>query len=222
MTRAISLSVAVVILVTVCFTFKQMATDSAPSARLLRVKPGELFGGDLKRIESLFEQSTGCVELEAPEGEFWLRIEKQVWLEGKKRDNATSNQRIRVQNPKLLVFSYKGFEENKDKTLLHVKVGLLADLHGGSTTHQLELPPLKKPETKLNLSLSKHLAKLDGPMELKAGQPLIVFAFCEEDIVEGHQPRERPTGELIEDQVKLASRAVAFVVSWEEMKSDEK
>ena len=115
-----------------------------------------------------------------------------------------------------MTFSFNGFEEEKDRTILRVSVGLVADLHGGSSRGKMKLPAIKKPEAKFDLIKSTSCAKLDGSLELKTGQPAMVFAFCEEDIVDGH-PRQRQPNESIEDQVKLASRAVAFVVSWEEI-----
>ena len=222
MTRNVRLGIAVVIAVIVCFTtvFNQMSANPVPGSRLLKVKPGELFTGDLKRIEFLFDQHTGCLEIEPPDGEFLLKVQQRIWFNGEERKHGESYQQSQVKKPTLLTFSFKGFEEEKDGTILRVGVALLADL-GRSSRGRMVLPKIKKPEVKFFLSMSTSIAKLDGPLELKAGQPAMVFAFCEEDIVDGH-PRRQQTKESIEDQVKRASRAVAFVVSWEEIKADEK
>jgi hypothetical protein len=224
MTRKTKLGTAFVVVTLIgCFAvYNHIRATPTVGERVLKVKPAELFIGDLKRIESLFDLSTGCVELEGPDGEFSLKVENQVWLNGEERKHGPWGFERAVQKPKLLTFSFKGFEEEKDHSALLVNVGLLAESGGTSNRARLKLPPIKKPEAKFLVSTSTSFAKLSEPLELKAGQPAMVFAFCVEDVVEGQQPRERKPSESIEDQVKLASRAVAFVVSWEEVKTGDK
>lgn len=80
MTRNLRLGIAAVIVVIVCFTmvFNQMSANPAPGPRLLKVKPGELFTGNLKRNPS-------------KTGSSWPAARWRLWCPGKRFKVMESN-----------------------------------------------------------------------------------------------------------------------------------
>lgn len=174
--------------------------------RVLRVSPSDLFSGAVKRLQPHFDfESTGCVEVQAPEGQ--LSVEVEVWKKGKP-------ERARLTVPasamtKYVSVSLKQVTRGNEAKLLLMESVIEGEGYVCSPTEFV------LPEGRHELvPYTRHLSRTE---DLDAGERVSIWAYMLRR-PEPHKPSVVP--ELTDSEVKNSEWALVVKIWWEEKKPE--
>jgi hypothetical protein len=115
----------------------------APSVTTIHIKPSELFKGELKRIEPHLSLTCGCVHLDYEGPQINLRLEVEVWINGKLTKRSDFQQGTWNGSGDASI-SIKNVIDKDGKEKLQVITVLQSEGISLSSTSKVDLPVLKE------------------------------------------------------------------------------